>query len=110
MTANKYKKLRVITKDDETKKNSWPSFKRMTQKKQDSYPGDIQANDTSTWVTLQSLIDHTVSRMFELDSIKNMLNEVLIREECDDLEVVSLNMLFKAGADGAGGFNTFKHR
>lgn len=83
-------------------KKRFPSYKIIQQAKKDCYPckEDITVTDTLVNISLQSLVDHTVSRLIEVQRD--------VFENINDLS--NLNILFKWGFDGSSGHSQYKQK
>lgn len=90
MTRDKYKKLRMYNEDLQGDK-LYPPYEAIREAKKKCYSKDIIVTENGTSVKLQSLLNHTVHRMF-LTLHKEILHALNIRE---------LVLYGKWGMDGA---------
>lgn len=97
LSKRQYQLLRNNAKENNL--NLYPPYNTIRNAKQLCYPSDITATEHSVCVTLQSLLDHTVSRLFlvlELSSDNfNQTNN-------------NLTLLSKWGCDGSSGQKEYK--
>lgn len=70
-----------------------PSYAKVKDEKENCYPNDIQISDKDASVSLQSLLDHTISRLFKTFS----------NQEINGMEETMLTLTSKWGCDGSSG-------
>lgn len=86
--------------DNKVSKNILPCYQSVVKSKKQCYPSDITVTESSAEVELQSLLDHTASRI--LQSQKDVLDRV----PNDSLDKISL--IGKWGFDGSTGHSEYK--
>ena len=79
----------------------FPSLKELRSKKAECLPKDLVVTETTAKCSLQSMVDHTVSRILDM----NM--EELKREDSDELSGV---FYFKSGFDGASSQSVYNQK
>ncbi|KYQ54665.1 hypothetical protein ALC60_06472 [Trachymyrmex zeteki] len=92
MTKSKYQKLRMYNEDLHGDK-LYPSYEDIKKAKEKRYPKDIIVIENGASVKLQSLLDHTVYRIFL----------TLDKEKFHALNSRELVLYGKWGMDGASG-------
>lgn len=80
--------------------NLLPSYDSILKAKKKSYPDQITISESHAEVELQSLLNHTATRILELQS--DVINEVL------DDSVNGLTLIGKWGFDGSSGQSEYK--
>ena len=70
-------------------------------------PPGIEANAHEVVVPLQSLLDHTVSRILDDEDIQLQINRLI---KLNDDQPLLLEFLYKYGSDGTGGLGKFKQK
>lgn len=98
LTKQQYKDIRKSLR--QKKYIVYPSYEKVAAAKKLCYPSDIKVNETSAEVKLQSLLNHTCSRILKLqaDVITSLKPEV----------TVNLRLLCKWGCDGSSGHSEYK--
>lgn len=77
----------------------YPSYKRVFEAKKRCYPDRIKVADDSAEVPLQSLLNHTASRLFQ--TCESVLNQL-------DTSIQTFEMIVKWGFDGSSGQSQYK--
>lgn len=100
MTKFQYNLIRNEAKERQCK--IYPSYDKLKKEKQSCYPPreTIQISDISAEVELQTLIDHTVTRIMTIQ------NSVLDRIHNDE----NLTIIIKWGCDGSSGHSNYKQK
>lgn len=80
--------------------NIYPAYNQIFKIKQTCYPENITVSESEARIPLQNLLDHTVTRLFE------------VQQEVFSLhlppEVYEVNVYYKWGLDGSGGHSLYK--
>ncbi|KAF2905648.1 hypothetical protein ILUMI_00526 [Ignelater luminosus] len=94
MTKKQY--IRLLSKEHNA--NIYPTYKDILQTKEQCYPSEIIVSEKCAEVELQSLIDHTITRLVSVqyDVIKQSL-------ETMDISALPILVIFKWGCDGSSG-------
>jgi len=97
LTKQQYLNIRLGAK----KKNCdiYPPYSSILEAKKKCYPDDLHISESNCSVPMQSLVDHTVHRIFEIETVKSMQ----IKENMNHFE-----MLYKWGCDGSSGQAQYK--
>jgi len=97
LTKQQYLNIRLGAK----KKNFdlYPLYSSILEAKKKCYPDDLHISESNCSVSMQSLVDHTVHRIFEIETVKSMQ----IKENMNHFE-----MLYKWGCDGSSGQAQYK--
>lgn len=80
----------------------YPNYESITAAKKRCYPENLQISEDTAEVSLQNLLDHTTSRLFE--SLKEVLDTVK-PEDCNNLHLIC-----KWGCDGSSGMSQYKQQ
>lgn len=83
--------------------NTFPSYQKVLKAKKKCYPSDEQVSDSSAEVELQSLLNHTATRI--LESQKDVLSTLPDKVIQDDLLLMG-----KWGFDGSTGHSQYKQK
>lgn len=96
LTRNQYNIIRA--KD----KARFPSYKILQNAKQNCYPKPehILVNDVFAEVKLQGLLDHTASRLLQVQ------RDVIVSQ----VNITSLHLIYKWGFDGSSGHSEYKQK
>lgn len=84
-------------------KKLFPTYDKIIEAKKKCYPFNILATNTSIEVPLQNILNHTASRVLEMQKVvlptfTNNINET----------VTNLTMIYKWGSDGSGSQSNYK--
>lgn len=79
--------------------NLYPSYRRLLEAKKQCYPDGIKITDDSAEVSLQSLLNHTASRL--LQACETVLNQL-------NTSVRTLELIVKWDFDGSSGHSQYK--
>lgn len=84
--------------------NVLPSYKKVLSEKKKSYPDaeSVTVSESQAEVELQSLLDHTASRILDLQT--EVLNVIT------DVNISNLVLIGKWGFDGSTGYSDYKQR
>lgn len=77
-----------------------PSYQKILRGKNKSYPANITVDESHTEIQLQNLLDHTATRVLELQ--KDVVNNI------EDTSVNNLMLIRKWGFDGSTGHAVYK--
>lgn len=73
----------------------YPNYHKLLNAKKECYPSEIKFTDFSAEINLQSLLDHTIKRIF-------MTCHELVKNRIEiEKPTTTLNAIFKCGCDGA---------
>lgn len=84
--------------------NIYPSYNKILKAKNDCYPDleSINITETSAEILLQSLVDHTVTRL-------SITQNDILRQNIENLSD-GLTIIFKWGCDGSSGHSAYKQQ
>lgn len=99
-SVDQYKTLRIGAK--ERGADIYPNYHRILNAKTLCYPENIVITETSAQVQLQSLLDHTVSRLVNVSQlVLDSINPTLLQKA---------ELLLKWGFDGSSGQSLYKQK
>lgn len=101
-TKHTYKLTRCSAK--ERNADIYPSYHKLHSAKLMCYPKELKFTDYSAETTLQSLVDHTVSRIIQAHS-QVFENEISVNNNS-----ISLTAIHKWGCDGSSGHATYRQK
>lgn len=94
LSTHQYNVIRNQVKSLNTRKRLYPPYYKVREAKRKCYPSDIDINETYAEIKLQSLIDHTIIRLYEAQKD--------VFATCPfSLENQNLKLVVKWGCDGA---------
>ncbi|KAF2887913.1 hypothetical protein ILUMI_18260, partial [Ignelater luminosus] len=104
LTRHQYITLRYAFKQKKLK-TVLPSYNNVIKAKRKCYPDEqsIVVTDNSAELNLQPLLDHTVSRIAQMQ--ENVL--LSCKNECAELD---LKMIYKWGSESSGSHSSYKHK
>lgn len=100
LTKFQYNIIRDAAKQHNS--NLYPNYESITSAKKRCYPQDLVITEGRAEVPLQSLLNHTVSRLFQ------SLEEVFSSLNSEELSVLCL--ITKWGCDGSSGMSEYKQK
>lgn len=80
--------------------NIYPAYNQILQIKQTCYPENVTISDIEARIPIQKVLDHTVTRLFEVQ--KEVISLHL------PPEVFEIDVYYKWGLDGSGGHSIYK--
>ena len=92
MSDSQYQMIRNSSKQQNA--DIYPTLHELLLEKQKCYPSDIEFTETTAFTSLQSMCDHTLSRLMELDETQISLQPIIPNENEGIL-------YFKVGFGGA---------
>ena len=81
--------------------NIYPPYSELLEAKKECYPENITFSETGAEIVLQDLLNHTASRLIDLN--KDMINSL-------ETSSIALNLISKWGYDGSSGQAEYKQR
>lgn len=87
-------------------KKLFPRYDKIIEAKKMCYPSNVVATNLSVEVPLQNILDHTASRVFE------MQKEVVLSTFTNNIKETATNliMIYKWGSDGSGSQSNYKQK
>jgi hypothetical protein len=97
LTKKQYINIRISAKNRNC--DIYPPYKSIIEAKQKCYPSNMQISEHRCEIPLQNILDHTVSRILQIEKIKKL------EENMDNFEI-----LYKWGCDGSSGHSQYKQK
>ena len=101
-TKHTYQRTRLSAK--ERNADIYPNYHRLQKAKIMCYPDGLKVTDYSAEITLQNLVDHTVSRII------NAHSQVVENHVLEENNNRSLTAIYKWGCDGSSGHATYRQK
>jgi len=105
LTKDQYNSMKAASRESHA--DIWPNYNKVLEAKAECRPEGIVIQETSAYVPLQNLLDHTTKRILFSDTELTQRIEELAVENNGELGVV---IYFKYGFDGCGSFNTYMQK
>jgi len=104
LSQRAYKNIRTTAKDHNA--NIYPSQENILQARNDCYPDLISIEDWKAEIPVQELLNHTCFRLLHLDSIKEELAKLKLKNDSK----IHCILNCKWGFDGSSGQSQYKQR
>ena len=102
LSQRAYQKIRITAK--ERNASIYPLYSDILLARKECYPDGIIFSEQSAEIKLQSLLDHTITRFFQMDSI---ITQIMQLENNDKIKGI---LSCKWGFDGASGQSEYKQK
>ena len=106
LSDNQYQMIRNAAKKQHA--NIFPPLHHIQTVKPNCYPNDTVVTETSAHCSLQSLVDHTASRIIQMPGPNGKLSDII--RSSDQSATCSGTFYFKAGMDGASSQSVYNQK